>query len=210
MEYLLTKTQELKRQRLLYEVGWVGGWVGMEGAAAAAAALPCLSHLFPHHPPTHQPQQQQLDKADEAEAALEDEKEKEAQAFIHKQTIAASTLVTAKPPPAGAEDKREKYIASVCFFFFFHLPLPTHPFTHPPTPCTLRPPSLPIHSRSSTHPPINSSIHPPTHPQQLSKAIHSDKAARQAAIKTTSYWLPSCTPEAKDVDLDKVGRWVGG
>jgi hypothetical protein len=46
--------------------------------------------------------------------------------------------------------------------------------------------------------------------QQLSKAIHTDLKTKRENVKKTSFWVPVCTPEARDTGIDKVGREGGG
>ena len=130
MEYLLAKTQELKRQRLVYEVRIYflylvslsfslsllppsSSCIGLAPAHHVPVDLP---PLFPHthtHTHTQLMQQQQHDKHDEAEAAVEDEKEKEAQRFIEKQTAAASAGAVAGQGREGGREEERKGLKEV-------------------------------------------------------------------------------------------------
>src|SRR6056297_2827781 len=40
--------------------------------------------------------------------------------------------------------------------------------------------------------------------QQLSKVIHRDLKTKQEDVKKTSFWVPVCTPEAKNTAIEKV------
>lgn len=59
----------------------------------------------------------------------------------------------------------------------------------------------------SSDSPFPLSLHSPhVLPQQLSKAIHTDLKTKREDVKKTSFWVPVCTPEAKDTGIDKVRR----